>query len=57
VWLQAFVLDGECNLGAAKLRRGSFMHRPAGVIEAPLASAGGALLYVKLDGFLDFKPA
>ncbi len=57
VWMQAFVLDGACALGAAELRRGGFMHRPAGAIEAPLASAGGALLYVKLDGFLDFRLA
>jgi hypothetical protein len=39
------------------MRRGGFMHRPAGAVEAPLVSTGGALLYVKLDGFLDFTLA
>jgi hypothetical protein len=57
VWLQAFVLDGACTLGGEELRRGGFMHRPAGAVEAPMASKDGALLYVKLDGFLDFTLA
>ncbi|CAN0506748.1 unnamed protein product, partial [Phaeothamnion confervicola] len=57
VWWQAFVLAGTARLGATELRRGAFVHRPAGTVEGPLASEGGALLYVKLDGFLDFRLA
>ena len=56
-WLQAFVLQGSALMGAIELRRGFFMHRPAGVVEAALASVEGALLYVKTDGFLDFRLA
>ena len=57
VWLQAFVLAGTARLGALELPRGYFMHRPAGAVDGPLASEDGALLYVKLDGFLDFRLA
>ena len=56
-WLQAYVLAGAAHLGSTELRRGFFMHRPAGVVEAPLASAEGALLYVKTDAYLDFHLA
>ena len=56
-WMQAFVLTGACTLGETMLTRGTFMHRPAGVVEAPLSSEAGALLYVKLDGFLDYTLA
>ena len=50
-------LSGACSLGDRLLKRGTFMHRPAGAVEAPLACEGGALLYVKLDGFLDYTLA
>ena len=56
-WLQAFVLGGAVQLGATALRRGFFVHRPAGVVEPPMASTDGALLYVKTDAFLDFHLA
>ena len=57
VWVQAFVLAGSIALGDQALATGCFMHRPAGAIEAPISSEGGALLYVKIDGRLDFIPA
>lgn len=56
-WLQLFVLSGAAKLGERALPEGAFMHRPAGAVEAPLASDGGALLYVKSGGFLDFRAA
>ena len=56
-WLQAFVLAGAATLGDAELGRGGFMHRPAGTVDGPLTSESGALLYVKLGGFLDYAPA
>ena len=56
-WLQAYVLAGAARLGSTELRRGFFMHRPAGVVEAPMTSVDGALLYVKTDAFLDFHLA
>lgn len=57
VWLQTFMLSGSARIGATQLRQGSFVHRPAGAIEGALASEGGAILYVKLDGRLDFTLA
>ncbi|MGB7542106.1 MAG: hypothetical protein WBM28_08840 [Burkholderiales bacterium] len=56
-WLQAFVLSGSLRLGATELRRGFFLHRPAGAVEGPLVSDEGAMLYVKLDGRLDYTLA
>ena len=56
-WWQAYVLAGALHLGPTELRQGCFVHRPAGAIEGPLSSDGGALLYVKTDGRLDFTPA
>ncbi len=57
VWMQAFVLTGAVTLGTRDMRRGSFMHRPAGVVEGPMSSDAGALLYIKLDGRLDYTLA
>ena len=57
VWWQIFVLSGSLELGATEIRRGFFVHRPAGVIDGPLSSDAGALLYVKVDGRLDYTPA
>lgn len=56
-WLQCFVLGGAAMLGERPLRPGTFVHRPAGAVEAPLASDAGALLYVKSGGFLEFRLA
>jgi hypothetical protein len=56
-WWQAFVLAGALQMGNNDLRRGFFVHRPAGAIEGALTSQGGALLYVKTDGRLDFTLA
>lgn len=53
-WLQGFVLEGRVMLGDRPLGVGTFMHRPAGAVEAPLSSDTGALLYVKSGGFLAF---
>lgn len=55
--LPALVLEGAAQLGSTELSRGFFVHRPAGAVEAPLASAEGALLYVKTDAYLDFHLA
>lgn len=56
-WLQAYILAGAVQFGSTELRRGFFLHRPAAVVEAPLTSVDGALLYVKTDAFLDFRLA
>ena len=56
-WLQAFVLQGAVRLGKFELGPGGFVHRPAGTIDGPLASQSGALLYIKLDGRLDYALA
>ena len=53
-WLQAFVLQGAVRLGTVELGPGGFVHRPAGTIDGPLASQSGALLYIKLDGHMDY---
>lgn len=55
-WM-VYVLDGACRLGDLPLGAGSFLYRPAGVVEQPLASDDGALLFVKADGWLDFAAA
>ena len=56
-WWQIFVLSGSLELGATEIRRGFFVHRPAGVVDGPMSSDAGALLYVKLDGRMDYAPA
>jgi len=57
VRLQAYVIDGALALGERRLEAGAFLDRPGGAIEEPLESPGGALLYAKVDGWLDYVPA
>lgn len=57
VTLQAYVLEGTLQCGEAEWRAGTFLHRPAGALLAPIESPNGALAYVKIDGRLDFAPA
>jgi hypothetical protein len=57
VWCQMFVLDGRLQWGGEDLGPGAFVHRPAGSHEPAMASASGALIYAKLDGWLDFTPS
>jgi hypothetical protein len=39
------------------LGTGVFVHRPAATVEVAMASQQGALIYAKVDGWLDFTPA
>jgi hypothetical protein len=57
VWCQMFVLDGGVQWGGEEMGRGVFVHRPAGTVELAMASHQGALIYAKVDGWLDFTPA
>ena len=50
---QHYVLDGEGRIGGEVHAAASYLYRPAGSVEPPLSSDTGALLYVKLDGWLD----
>ena len=54
---QHFVLDGEARLGDEIHASGCYLRRPPGSVEAPMVSETGALLYVKLDGWLDRRRA
>jgi hypothetical protein len=56
VWCQMFVLEGGLQWAGEEMGPGTFVHRPAGSHEPVMASASGALIYVKLDGWLDFTP-
>jgi hypothetical protein len=56
-WCQMFVLAGGVQWGGEQMGRGVFVHRPAGAVEAAMASQQGALIYAKVDGWLDFTPA
>jgi hypothetical protein len=52
-----FVLAGGVQWGGEEMGRGVFVHRPAGTVELAMASHQGALIYAKVDGWLDFTPA
>ena len=57
VWWQMFVLTGGVQWGGEHFGEGVFVHRPAGAVEAAMASAQGALIYAKIDGWMDFTPS
>ena len=48
-----YVLEGEGRLGDEIHATGCYLFRPAGRVEPPLVSEAGALLFVKLGGWLD----
>ena len=48
-----YVVEGECRLGDEIHTTGCYLFRAAGHIEPPMVSEAGALLYVKVDGWLD----
>jgi hypothetical protein len=52
-----FVLAGAVQWGGEEMGPGVFVHRPADAVEAAMASHQGALIYAKVDGWLDFTPA
>ena len=56
-WCQMFVLAGSLQWGGEEMGRGVFVHRPPGTVEAAMASHQGALIYAKVDGWLDFASA
>lgn len=51
---QAFLLSGSVALGKKAVPQGGFLHRPGGVVEGPMTSESGAMLFLKMDGWLDF---
>lgn len=55
-WWQMFVLSGRVRCGADTWAAGDFMHQGAGCVLPALASPDGALIYAKVDGWLDFRP-
>ena len=48
-----YVTEGECRLGDEVHTVGCYLMRRSGRIEPPMVSQGGAVLYVKVDGWLD----
>ena len=54
---QLYVLEGELQWNDRALGAGTFIHRPAGTPEPPVASDRGALMFAKLDSWLDYVPA
>jgi hypothetical protein len=56
-WCQMFILSGGVQWGGEELGKGAFVHRPAATVETAMASHQGALIYAKVDGWLDFSPA
>ena len=56
VWWQMVVLSGSLEWGDEVMGPGVFVHRPAHTTEPPMASASGAVIYAKLDGWMDFVP-
>ncbi len=47
------VLEGSYEIAGEMHGTGTYLQRPAGVVDHPMTSADGALLYVKLDGTWD----
>lgn len=56
VWWQMFVLAGSVQCGPQTWDAGAFVHQGAGCVLPALASPQGALIYAKVDGWLDFSP-
>lgn len=56
VWWQMYLLSGRVQCGAATWAAGDFVHQGAGVVLPALASTEGALIYAKVNGWLDFHP-
>ena len=54
---QMFVLSGSVQWGSQVCGAGCFVHRPAGCVEPAMASAQGALIYAKVNGWMNFTPA
>jgi hypothetical protein len=57
VWWQMFVLSGGVQWGDEAMGPGVFVHQPAGTVEAAMTSPHGALIYAKVNGWLDFTPS
>lgn len=51
--MEFYVIEGECQMGEEAFPTGSYLYRPAGSVELPLESVDGALLFAKVDGWLD----
>jgi ChrR-like protein with cupin domain len=52
--LEWFVLEGGVDLGTREAKKGTYVYRPPGLAEPPMRSDGGALLFMKTKGWLDF---
>lgn len=52
---EAFVISGHAHLGDISLSAGVYFQRAPDAEEPPLASEEGALLFAKVDGWLDFR--
>ncbi len=55
--VEFFVLEGDVNLGTQSARKGSYVYQPAGLEGPPMMSDGGALLFMKTNGWLEFSAA
>ena len=55
--VEFFVLDGSISLGDQQFGAGCYVYRPAGLVQPPMSSEGGARLFMKAKGWLDFKQA
>jgi quercetin dioxygenase-like cupin family protein len=54
---QFFVLEGTLDWGGTALAQGTYVHWPAGTDAAPQNSPEGALLFMKVDGWLGYVPS
>lgn len=52
---ECFVIRGSITSGETPLNAGAYLQRDPGATEPALASDEGALLYAKVDGWLDFN--
>ena len=50
-----FVLDGSLSIGDCDLDKRCYCYRPPHDVEAPMTSASGATLFMKVNGWLDFE--
>lgn len=53
--VEFFITEGSADLGDVAMPTGAYLYRAPGQVEEPLSSAGGATLFLKADGLLDWR--
>ena len=51
---QFFVISGSLSIGDRRVGRGGYAYRRARSVQPPVTSVEGAVLFMKVDGWLDF---